>query len=266
MAVATLAGFGWSAVVLLLGWVTVDAVEPVSGPDPARPEDAVALLAGVAGLLLAGWLALATLLTLLAAAHPCSWAGAAAAAIAQRITPAGLRRAVVLTVGVGLVGAVPAFAADAGTGGRTGTPALAAGLDPAWAVQTPAGDLDPGWIPTPLPSALVATSPPETGTPVVPAAQVDLAGAWPAARPQPRPRVQDREEVVVGPGDCLWDVAARWLGSDATTEQIAAAWPRWYHANRAVIGDQPDLLEPGQRLRPPGDPATPGGAGRGGQP
>jgi nucleoid-associated protein YgaU len=60
----------------------------------------------------------------------------------------------------------------------------------------------------------------------------------------------------VQPGDSLWLIAARRLGPDASDEQIAANWPRWYAANRAAIGDDPSLIEPGQVLHaPPSDPA-----------
>jgi nucleoid-associated protein YgaU len=34
---------------------------------------------------------------------------------------------------------------------------------------------------------------------------------------------------------------------------VAASWPRWYAANRRVIGADPDLILPGQILRPPAD-------------
>jgi nucleoid-associated protein YgaU len=71
--------------------------------------------------------------------------------------------------------------------------------------------------------------------------------------PSPRPATRHEEphELVVRRGDSLWSLAARHLGAGATDAEIAAAWPRWFDANRAVIGDDPDLLRPGQRLRPP---------------
>jgi nucleoid-associated protein YgaU len=57
---------------------------------------------------------------------------------------------------------------------------------------------------------------------------------------------------VVRRGDALWDVAARHLGPDASHGEIAREWPRWYAANRAVIGGDPDLIRPGEILTPPG--------------
>ena len=59
------------------------------------------------------------------------------------------------------------------------------------------------------------------------------------------------DEVVVRRGDSLWDIAARHLGPDASAAEVAVEWPRWHHANRDVIGADPDLLIPGQRLVPP---------------
>jgi nucleoid-associated protein YgaU len=32
---------------------------------------------------------------------------------------------------------------------------------------------------------------------------------------------------------------------------VALAWPRWYAVNADVIGQDPDLIHPGQRLRIP---------------
>lgn len=57
--------------------------------------------------------------------------------------------------------------------------------------------------------------------------------------------------VVVRPGDTLWDIARRHLPGTASSAETAAAWPRWYAANRAAIGPDPALLRPGTRLRSP---------------
>lgn len=69
---------------------------------------------------------------------------------------------------------------------------------------------------------------------------------WARAGNHPGPR----GEVVVRPGDCLWAITARELG-DPTTARVSARWPRWWQANRRVIGPDPDLIHPGQRLRRP---------------
>jgi nucleoid-associated protein YgaU len=277
-AVVVTAVLAWAVVVGLLAWAIRDAADRLGGPDPARPEDAVTVLAGMAGLLVAAWLALGVVLTLLAAAGPGSWPSAVAGALAVRIAPAGLRRAVVLAVGVGLVGAAPALASPARPGvglvgpGAAAPVAVSAGLDPAWVPSVPGSSgLDPGWVPTPTPSELAivraAAGQPAGPLPTTPVRASSAAATGPAPSQQvtlPGPGVrsdqQDRrdgEVVVVRRGDCLWDLAARHLGPDADATRIAAEWPRWYEANRALIGDHPDLLEPGQRLRPPTRPTPP---------
>lgn len=57
--------------------------------------------------------------------------------------------------------------------------------------------------------------------------------------------------VVVRPGDTLWAIAARSLPPGASNAQIARACGQWHAANRDVIGDDPNLIFPKQRLAPP---------------
>lgn len=59
--------------------------------------------------------------------------------------------------------------------------------------------------------------------------------------------------VVVRPGDSLWAIARAHLGSHADVAGTARACDRWYQANRDVIGDDPDLIKPGQRLAAPSE-------------
>ena len=86
-----------------------------------------------------------------------------------------------------------------------------------------------------------------------PVATVTPAGGHPPDHDVITRRASDRSpvDVVVRPGDCLWTLAARFLGPAASARSTAAAWPLWWAANRAVIGDDPDLLLPGLRLRVP---------------
>ncbi|MBN0041007.1 LysM peptidoglycan-binding domain-containing protein [Cellulosimicrobium cellulans] len=58
-------------------------------------------------------------------------------------------------------------------------------------------------------------------------------------------------EVVVVRGDSLWSIAARHLPDGASDAQVAHAVQRWYAANVGVIGDDPDLVRPGQVLVAP---------------
>ncbi|MCU1624823.1 MAG: Peptidoglycan-binding lysin domain protein [Frankiales bacterium] len=83
---------------------------------------------------------------------------------------------------------------------------------------------------------------------------------WPGlaprrAAPAPVPalpvRHVDGSSVVVRPGDSMWAIAARALGPSAADARVAQEWPRWWAANRAVVGDHPDLIHPGDRLSAP---------------
>jgi nucleoid-associated protein YgaU len=66
--------------------------------------------------------------------------------------------------------------------------------------------------------------------------------------------------VTVRPGDSLWSIAARRLGTSPSTARIQQEWPRWYAANRQLIGTDPNLLLPGTRLLAPRPASTDTGA------
>jgi len=59
--------------------------------------------------------------------------------------------------------------------------------------------------------------------------------------------------VTVRPGDTLWALAAARLPTGADDVRVDRAWHTWYSANRRVVGPDPNLLLPGQRLRVPVD-------------
>jgi nucleoid-associated protein YgaU len=69
---------------------------------------------------------------------------------------------------------------------------------------------------------------------------------WPVAATPAEPT-----EVVVRPGDSLWQIAATALPRAASPAAVAQAWPRWWQANRSRIGPDPGLIRPGQRLVAP---------------
>jgi nucleoid-associated protein YgaU len=58
---------------------------------------------------------------------------------------------------------------------------------------------------------------------------------------------------VVRPGDTLWAIAEQDLSAEAPAAVVAARWQQIYHANRTVIGADPDLLLPGTALSLPPD-------------
>jgi hypothetical protein len=55
--------------------------------------------------------------------------------------------------------------------------------------------------------------------------------------------------VVVQPGDTLWDLARAALPPGADDATVAARVHQIHRANRGVIGANPDLIRPHQRLR-----------------
>jgi nucleoid-associated protein YgaU len=57
-------------------------------------------------------------------------------------------------------------------------------------------------------------------------------------------RVQQEETYTVKKGDSLSKIAKRTYGD-------AQQWRRIYEANREIIGDNPDLIHPGQALKLP---------------
>jgi hypothetical protein len=57
--------------------------------------------------------------------------------------------------------------------------------------------------------------------------------------------------VVVNPGDTLWSMSQQRLHPNATTQQISNEAGRIYELNRIRIGDDPNLILPGQELLAP---------------
>lgn len=91
-----------------------------------------------------------------------------------------------------------------------------------------------------------------TGLPLPERAAIGSADAS-ADRLAPAPRA-----VTVHPGDSLWRIAARQLGPEALDGEVARLADRLFRLNDSTIGDDPDLLQTGQRLRLPVTPARRG--------
>lgn len=228
--------------------------------DVSGADSAAVLVIGLAGWAVLAWLVVGV--GAVAATRLPGAAGAMSQAIAERTLPGVLRRATAAALGISVV---------AGTGhglvgsaGAIGPPATA---QPA-AVMAHAGPAEaaatiPGAVHRAAPAAesiaAVGSAPALTGVdwPVgplerVPVVAPDFRAAaagprgidWPATTPTKSATVD--VTVTVRPGDCLWDIAAAHLPATATAEEIAAAWPRWYAANRSVIGSDPSLIYPGQ--------------------
>lgn len=236
------------------------AVE-VAGPGAPALEDAVVALTALSAALLLGWLLVGVVVTAAATATrrklPHRVATALAPPVAQRLVAAVL--------GVGLAGPLPGSALAATLAGASPGPALHASFE---------GHPEPGLAvagPTPgaRPGSIAPHHPPGSTGPAYSTVQPD-PGWVPTRPPTPAPQAPQAsaealclvssgggcrgaasEPLVVRRGDTLWDLAARCLGPEATDEEIAAEWPRWYAVNRDVVGPDPDRILPGQQLVPP---------------
>lgn len=202
-----------------------------------------------------------TFLALGAAALVTAWATVLLASASLALVPArpspgrglppGLRgRVVVGLLVVAGLGAAPAAAQEVPSAtvvARLHPGAPDAPAAPAPPGATPEDDAPPvpGWTPT------VRPAPPGRA-----AGEVGLVSTTGAEGDAGTRAAHEVVEVVVHRGDTLWAIAARSLGDAATDQDVAEAWPRWYAANRDVIGDDPDLILPGQRLLAPAPGST----------
>ncbi len=247
----TLLGGGLAAAT----WVAASAARAGFAAPSTGPADV---------LLAAAWAAGAAVLARTAACCAVAAATMAAAPGSCRATgvvlalaPRALRPLVVLALSAGLGLGVAGAALASST-----TPAPAAttpGQAPAPAADgdgrgTVAALPQPGWRAPgqplhPLPTA--GWVPPRHHGPSAPALSLVTSGSADRARDEHRDEPAASGIVVVRRGDCLWTLAARHLGPGASPARVAAQWPRWWQANRARIGADPDLLLPGTRLRVP---------------
>lgn len=125
----------------------------------------------------------------------------------------------------------------------------ACGLAVAGGLAVPA-QAAPGVPPGPAPEGHASLS----GLPLPERAHAPEVADGAAARPAARlsTTVAPWPEVVVRPGDSLWAIAAARLPPDASDADITRAWQHLHAVNRAVVGADPDLIHPAQRLRLPG--------------
>ena len=259
----------------------------------ARLDDVLLVVLAWVGVLLAAWLALGSLLAV-ASLLPGAW-GRVARAVVERVTPVAVRKVLTLVLGasVGSMALPPAPVSSAGSGpaalapGYTPSemtpgyaptaapsPGSAGAADSAGSAGSATGatlpavphvavDPGPGYAPT-AGRAEQGVGPPAAPRPLdgpgyVPTrpAPVHEAVGSRLMAPTPRPTTSVHDLVTVHRGDSLWAIAARHLGPGVSDAQIAREWPRWYTANRDVIGDDPDLLVPGRQLRPPSTSSSP---------
>lgn len=229
-------------------------------------EDLLGLVAIAAGFIIAVWW-VASLVAAFAAALLERTGRNRAAALSGRFSPAFMRRLALAAVGVQLIGAPLAHAAppDASLSSTS-----AAAVSAAWAPTD--GQSLTGPIPALIRQSAAPSRPDAVGTgqsvpdagQSVPSTS-DVQPQWQPRPPVTAPRLVTsarvraalelpdtaHHEVAVRAGDSLWTIAARALGPEASDVEIALEWPRWFDANRAAIGNNPDVLLPGQVLRAP---------------
>ncbi|WP_218220502.1 LysM peptidoglycan-binding domain-containing protein [Nesterenkonia sp. Act20] len=207
-------------------------------------EVTIGLLAASAGLLgsLISVLAVGTCLSQALARHH----GAARIEhVLAGLTPKFLQRAATLALSAGLALSSTAAGVWAGPASHTAGPPSHA--TPAVVLTAEASD--PG-LDTALFRERHAEETQEKETPMSGLFTPHQRNSTPETKP-PRDASGSAEEVLVRPGDTLWDIAAEHLGSGATDGEVAESWPRWYETNRHTIGDDPALIQPGMVLLPP---------------
>lgn len=223
-----------AALAVASGLVTRQELQQVQELPVARPGEAVVVVAGALAATVLAWLALLLALTT-GAALP-----GALGRLARRVTlgvaPSWAPRLSAAVLGVVIVTA-------------TGTAAHAT------SVRATAGDATGRVAGFTTVSRVLATAPePGWTAPRPPRPHVAAQAALVTSAPRPGWSAADEpDHQVVRRGDSLWSIAARHLGPDATPSRVAAEWPRWYAANRHLIGDDPSLIRPGQVLQAPTD-------------
>ena len=214
-------GFGLAALTPDFADMARALATPQRTADTAGPDQLVLSAAGLLAWAVWAWGSLGLVLT--AAAAVPGALGGAARLLLRGVLPAGARRTAALALGVGL-----------GVAGPLVVPAT--GLPPLPVAAAAPADAVPDW---------------PASAPAVP--------DWPASGAAAVPDWPDASAVgaahVVLRGDCLWHIAegrlGDQLGRSPTDAEVAAAVRAWWTANADVIGPDPDLLLPGQVLRPP---------------
>lgn len=277
----TRADVGMTAATLFLGASLVFSGSAVlrlrwsgAGASPAlNLAELLGAAAAGAGIGLLGWWLLALVCACISGAAQ-SLGAVRLAAFAEAWSPAFMRRVVTAVMGLNLLAAPLAGAAEGpGVDPRWhadtvatapavvapnesgGTPSLPAG--PGGAVQdvlpaAPSAPVEPQWIPhaPDIDPDLVVR--PSTRPGPSPTAAGGGSGVTASDHPaETAPGGSGATEVVVKNGDSLWSIVAAALGPYSSDVDVALAWPGWYKANRETIGANPDVIFPGQILHAP---------------
>lgn len=256
---ASLVFSGYS--LLKLRWSSTGTVAALDLPE------LLAVGAAGSGIALLTWWLLALLCAFLSAIAQ-QLGAVKLASVSGAFAPAFMRRVVITALGLNLLAAPLANAAE--------TPAI----DPLWHADTVAtapahpgvatppvagnGDVlrptataavEPQWVPTTAQTAPdLLLSPGRRGAQSV--GEMGHGSQDPASGipDQPQPTTSGELDVVVKHGDSLWSIVADALGPYASDVDVALNWPSWYRANRDTIGADPNVIFPGQILHAPAGP------------
>ena len=246
-----------------------DAWTAIAAAGPAGPADGILLVVALGGALLSLWLGLGMTLSALSALPGAL--GQACSRLSGRIAPAAVRNVVAFVLGATLTAALVPGTAVARTGHEAPRPPVVAAAQIAFSSLADAApdasfrfvsESVPGLesVPDVADRHDVDAAPPPSWSPEGPAsparpaspddqsALIKLVSRGAAASAS---SADGTDGVVVHRGDTLWSIAARHLGPAATASDIDAEWHRWFVANRDLIGNDPNLIAPGQLLSPP---------------
>ncbi|MEO8889094.1 MAG: hypothetical protein ABI301_08010 [Jatrophihabitantaceae bacterium] len=254
-----------------VGALRHDLAAPQAWVDRVGSDTAAVTLAATALWLVGAWLAVGLSAALVSYAPGAL--GRAGRRLAQVVLPQVLYRAAAGAAGLGVLLSPIAAGAHTPSGhtpsahtpsGHTPSALTPSALTPS--AHTPSRHVPSGRAtpPPPLPAPTLPTSnlpAPTLPAPQLPATQPPATQLPATDRPAPpaRPPALSRTlatDVLVRPGDSLWSVAAARMAAGAPAARIAVAWPRWYLANRAEIGADPNHLTPGQVLHTPPEQET----------
>lgn len=267
-AAVTLAGASLAAAAtlgsLFLG-TALDAWSATAASGPADPADGILLVVGLAGTFLSLWLGLGMTLSALSALPGAL--GQLSDRLADQVAPQVVRKVVALVLGTTLTAAFVPGTAISGIGHGPVRPDVVAESNhkaSGFAEAAPGAlirlvsepsDRTASTLAAPLPDW--KPDPPASHWKPDPPASTDRSRSPKLPQPPVRPS-RETDGVVVHRGDTLWSITARQLGPEATTADISEQWPRWHAANRKVIGDDPNVILPGQLLIPPASPRAGG--------
>lgn len=103
----------------------------------------------------------------------------------------------------------------------------------------------PGAHPTPTSSA-------QAGPPGGPSQNAPLGAVSSTAKPEVMSKAAPKmARHVVRSGESLWSITQDTLGSRSTNALVRATWPQLWKANHATIGEDPNIIQPGQVLQIP---------------